>query len=346
MVRELIAPAQGEVAFRTIEEPPLAPGELRVRTLYGAAKHGTEMALYKGYANDRGRFDNEYQIFQPKTAGVSYPVALGNICVGEVVEVASDVQSIAVGELVFRYGSFKEMHVWPADSVRQLPEGISWQAAVCLDPADFALGAVRDGHVRIGDAVAVFGMGAIGLIAMQLARLAGAYPVIAIDPLPNRRATAIACGADLVLDAAEGDVGLAIKGVTDKRGADVCIEYSGHHLALQAALRGVAYGGTVVAGAWPAAYPAGLDFGAEAHFNCPKIIFSRACSEPNPDYPNWNEARLMDVAWRFLASGAIQTEPIVTPVVPFDALLTEYPKIATHPAENIKLGVLFEQPHA
>jgi threonine dehydrogenase-like Zn-dependent dehydrogenase len=84
-----------------------------------------------------------------------------------------------------------------------------------------------------------------------------------------------------------------------------------------------------------------FNFGAEAHFNRPRIIFSRACSEPNPDYPNWNEARLFEVAWRLLSNGAIKSEPVVHPIVDFDDLLTEYPKIDTNPGENIKLGVRF-----
>jgi threonine dehydrogenase-like Zn-dependent dehydrogenase len=222
-----------------------------------------------------------------------------------------------------------------------MPEGVPWQAAVCLDPADFALGAVRDGQVRIGDAVAVFGMGAIGLLVIQFAKLAGAYPVIAVEPIALRQEAALACGADLVLDPTACDAGLEIKKATDKRGADVCIEYSGNHRALQAALRGVAYLGTVVAGAFPGAYPAGLDFGAEAHMNRPKIVFSRACSEPNPDYPNWDENRLFGVCWRLLWSGALKTEPIVQPVVDFKDLTREYPKIATNPDEHIKLGVRF-----
>jgi threonine dehydrogenase-like Zn-dependent dehydrogenase len=251
------------------------------------------------------------------------------------------VADFALGDQVFNFGSFKEEHIWLAAKARRLTSGVPWQAAVCLDPADFALGAVRDGNVRIGDAVAVFGLGAIGLIALQFAKLAGAYPVIAVDPIALRRDVALEVGADLVLDPSQVDAGLEIKLATDRRGADVVIEYSGHYLALQAALRGVAYGGTVVAGAFPGAFPAGLDFGAEAHMNRPKIIFSRACSEPNPDYPNWNEGRLFAVAWRLLASGAIQCEPLVQPVVPFADLLTEYPKIATHPQENIKLGVRY-----
>ena len=282
MPRELIARAREQVAFRVYERPPLRRGEVRVRTLFAAAKHGSEMAMFQGYAGHRGPYDPEYRIFAAGQPGIDYPKGLGNTCVGEVIELGDGVTGVGLGDRVFRYGTFREEHVWRHDEVRSLPDGVPWQAAVCLDPADFALGAVRDGHVRIGDAVAVFGMGAIGLMALQLAKLAGAYPVIAVDPLALRREVASECGADLVLDPAACDAGLEIKKATGKRGADVCIEYSGNHLALQAALRGVVYNGTVVAGAWPGSYPAGLDFGAEAHFNQPRIVFSRSCSVPNP----------------------------------------------------------------
>ena len=272
---------------------------------------------------------------------VKYPAGLGNMCVGDVVEVGADVQDFRVGERVFSHGSFREEHVWAAARVRKLPDGVPWQAAVCLDPADFALGAVRDGHIRIGDAVAVFGMGAIGLFVLQFAKLTGAFPVIAVDPIELRRDVALECGADLVLDPTSCDAGMEIKLATAGRGADVCVDYSGHFSALQAALRGVAYLGTVVAGAWPASYPAGFDLGAEAHFNRPTIVFSRACSEPNPEYPNWDESRLFEVVWRLLCNGSLKAEPVVQPVVPFDDLLKAYPKIATAPQENVKLGVYF-----
>ncbi len=123
-------------------------------------------------------------------------------------------------------------------------------------------------------------------------------------------------------------------------GADVCIEYSGSHAALQAALRGVVYGGTVVAGAWPGAYPAGLDFGAEAHMNRLRIVFSRACSgriRTTPTGTRTASSTSSGVCWR----AALVSEPVVHPVVAFDDLVTEYPKIATEPETNIKLGVRF-----
>ena len=63
-----------------------------------------------------------------------------------------------------------------------MPEGMPWQSAVCLDPADFALAALRDAGLRLGDGVAIFGLGAIALVAVQLARLAGAGTIIGVDP--------------------------------------------------------------------------------------------------------------------------------------------------------------------
>ena len=317
-----------------------------MRSEFGAAKHGTEMAFFKGYGLPRGPYDDELRIFTGTDGDgeadgrARYPTRLGNTCTGEVIEAGAAVTGVRPGDRVFAHSGFREEHVWPADRVRVLPDGVPWQAAACLDPTDFALGAVRDGHVRIGDAVAVFGMGAIGLMAMQLARLAGAHPVIAVDPIRLRREVAAELGADLALDPSACDAGKEIRLATARRGADVCIEYSGHHAGLQAALRGVRYLGTVVAGAFPGAYPAGLDLGAEAHFNRPTMVFSRACSEPNPEY-GWNEERLFDVSWRLLAGGRLCCEPVVQPVVAFHDLLTEYPKIATAPEHNVKLGVRF-----
>jgi hypothetical protein len=75
--------------------------------------------------------------------------------------------------------------------------------------------------------------------------------------------------------------------------------------------------------------------------NRPRIVFTRACSEPNPDYPNWDEGRILDVAWRLLSDGTLRSEPIVRPVVDYRDLAQEYPRIATHPGENVKLGVRF-----
>ena len=339
MPKRLVCVGEERLEWQEYEDKPLQGAQVRIRTAYAAAKHGTEMAGYKGYAQRRGVYDREYMLFrQPQETEERRPSGVGNMVVGPIVEVGPAVRELRVGDMVCVYGSFAETRTVDESLCWKLPKGMSWKSAVCLDPADFAMGAVRDGHVRVGDAVAVFGLGAIGLMVVQIARLSGAYPVIAVDPINRRREIAADLGADLTLDPSSVDAGLEIKIATARRGVDVAIDYSGSAAAMQAALRGVAYGGTVVAGASPPPYPAGLDFGMEAHINIPTIVFSRACSQPDREHPRWDEQRIFHTCWRLLCEGHLTGEPIVQPVVPFDALLSEYPKIATQPADYIKLG--------
>jgi len=340
MARELKHVGPNKLEICEYEPAPPKAGQVQVRAEFGAAKHGTEMAFFKGYARPRGGYNSELQIFEkPQKAPDGFsPGFLGNMFVGTVCEVGPEVTGLAAGDRVCGYGGFREVHTGTAGGLFRMAEGVFWKSAVCLDPADFAMSAVRDGHVRIGDAVAVFGLGAIGLMAVQLARLAGAHPVIAVDPLANRRQAAETCGADVALDPTACDAGKEIKLATQKRGADVVLDYSGNVHAMQAAIRSVAWGGTVVAGAFPPPYPAGLDLGAEAHMNLPTIVFSRACSEPGRDYPRWDERRILSVLWRMISEGKLTGEPVVSPVVPFDELPTAYLEIATAPEKNIKLG--------
>ena len=346
MPRKLMCVGRERLEWQSYEDPRLAPDQVRVRAEFGAAKHGTEMSLFKGYGFDRGPFDAELGVFEglpegPEHAEV-YEAGLGNMIVGRVVGRGADVSDVAVGQRVCLYSGFRDTVTAPASACWPMPEGMLWRSAVCLDPADFALGAVRDGHVRAGDAVAVFGLGAIGLMVVQILKLAGAGPILAVEPVAARRDVAKALGADIVLDPSACDAGLELKRRTGGRGVDVAIDYSGARAALQAALRGVAYGGTVVEGSYPAPYGAGLDFGAEAHMNVPSLVFSRACSEPNRDYPRWDERRLMETCWRWLAEGQLTGEPIVQPVVTESELLDAYPRVAAHPEEGVKLGVVFD----
>ena len=78
--------------------------------------------------------------------------------------------------------------------------------------------AIRDASIRLGDQVAVFGLGAIGLMAVQMARIAGADQVIGVDPIEARRGVAKALGADVALDplADDSDAGMAIRRISGR----------------------------------------------------------------------------------------------------------------------------------
>jgi threonine dehydrogenase-like Zn-dependent dehydrogenase len=209
----------------------------------------------------------------------------------------------------------------------------------------YALGGVRDAHVRPGDEVMVFGLGAIGLLAVALSHRIGAK-VIAVDPLQNRREVATQLGASLVLDPTSVDIGQYVKSVSSYGGCDAIIETSGSPYALQQALRGLAYGGTIAYVAFAKEFKGGLNFGREAHFNNPKIIFSRAANEPNYDYPRWDRKRIEEVSWSMLMSNAIDCKHILSPVISFNDSAEGYMKyVDQEPHLSIKLGIIIKEDH-
>ena len=342
MIQRLVCTAPRQIAWSEAPDPVPGPGEVLVRARYGAEKHGTMQAFIHGHGNARGRWDDKARLHRAEGVAWNWPIPLGNMVVGTVAATGPGVTGFAIGESVFGYSGFQALTLLPATRCWRLPAGVPWQSAVCLDPAVFALAAVRDGKVRVGDVVAVFGLGAIGLLTVQMARLAGAT-VIGIDPVARRRELATGFGAAHVIDpaAADADPGARLRDHSAGRGADVCIDFSGSHRALQAALRGVAFGGTVVAGSFPSPYPAGLDFGGEAHMNRPDLVFSRGCSDPSRDHPRWNEQRLEQTCIDLILSGRLDGVPIVSPVIPANGLLEHYPLIAADLHANVKLGASF-----
>jgi threonine dehydrogenase-like Zn-dependent dehydrogenase len=351
MPKKLVVVASRRASLKDYEEPPVGPEEVKVRVEYASPKHGTEISVFRGedpFVSDL--FDEDWRVFVKRngtSAGDSngeQPV-LGNQWVGVVEEKGEAVSDFGIGDRVCGYGGIQEVQVVAAVGNPYLfavPEGMPWKNALCLDPAQFALGGVRDGRVRIGDRVAVFGLGAIGSVAAQLARLAGAAYVAVVDPVEKRRQAAMENGADAAFDPMRQDVGLELKRVTGRTGVDVVIETSGSEQALQQALRGVAYGGTVAFVGWARAFSGTLDLGKEAHFNNPSIVFSRASSEPNRDHPRWDRRRIVETCWSMLSRGEIDCERIVDPVVPFRESPEGYERFVDRsPDQSVKLGVSF-----
>jgi threonine dehydrogenase-like Zn-dependent dehydrogenase len=119
------------------------------------------------------------------------------------------------------------------------------QVLMCPDIMSTGFAGAERGRIRIGDTVAVFAQGPIGLCATAGARLRGATRIIAVDGIPERLETAKRLGADLVVDFREGDVVEAILDVTDGRGVDVSIEALGTQQTFENALRVLRPAGTL-----------------------------------------------------------------------------------------------------
>jgi 2-desacetyl-2-hydroxyethyl bacteriochlorophyllide A dehydrogenase len=121
--------------------------------------------------------------------------------------------------------------------LRRVPEGMSDDAALFAgDVMGTAYHAVVEAGVRAGDAVAVLGLGPVGLCAVQVAKAAGAAAVIAVDTVPERLEVARAFGAEAV-HLTEDDPRGAVYAATERRGVDVCVDAVGHPEALDLAAR-------------------------------------------------------------------------------------------------------------
>jgi 2-desacetyl-2-hydroxyethyl bacteriochlorophyllide A dehydrogenase len=131
--------------------------------------------------------------------------------------------------------------------LRRVPEGMSDDVALFAgDVMGTAYHAVVDAGVRPGDAVAVLGLGPVGLCAVQVAKASGAASVIAIDTVPERLDVARSFGAQAV-HLTEEDPRAAVREATDQRGVDVCVDAVGHPEALDMAARVTRKAGTVSA---------------------------------------------------------------------------------------------------
>jgi threonine dehydrogenase-like Zn-dependent dehydrogenase len=119
------------------------------------------------------------------------------------------------------------------------------QVLMCPDIMSTGFSGAESGNVRIGDTVAVFAQGPIGLCATAGARLMGATRIIAVDTLPERLAVARRMGADEVIDFKTVDPVEEIMRLTDGRGVDVAIEALGTQSTFEAALRVLRPGGTL-----------------------------------------------------------------------------------------------------
>jgi len=349
-MKKLVATAPRVAALVDYEDRPVQANEVKIKVAFGAPKHGTEVVDFRAaspFIDEE--FSAEWNLFVPRAEGAARGIEfgkfqLGNMVVGEVVEMGDSVTDYQLGDQVCTYGPLSETVIVNAVNnykLRKMPAGASWKNAVCYDPAQFAMSGVRDGNVRVGDVVVIVGLGAIGQIAVQLAKKAGASLVIGVDPIAHRCDIAKRHGADVCMNPIGTDVGLEIKKLTNKLGADVIIETSGHSDALQAALRGLAYGGTISFVAFAKPFN-NFNLGREAHFNNAKIVFSRACSEPNPEYPRWNRKRIEETCWELLMNGYLNCEDLIDPVVTFHDSADSYMKyVDQKPELSIKMGVTF-----
>lgn len=196
-----------------------------------------------------------------------------------------------------------------------VPSGLTdEQVLMCPDIMSTGFSGAESGKVRIGDTVAVFALGPIGLCAVAGARLMGATTIIGVDTVAERLAIARALGADHVIDFKTADPVGEIMRLTDGRGVDVAIEALGTQATFASSLKVLRPGGTLSSlGVYSGDLT--IPLGAFAAGLGDHKIVTTLC-------PGGKERmrRLMDV----VASGRVDLQSMVTHRFPLDRIEDAY----------------------
>lgn len=347
MPRRLAWKRPGKVEVLEYQDRELQEDEVLVKTEYASGKHGTTLALFENVNFEGKRFDPAMRIFlDADDAGGpagGEPQNLGTTGVGTVIQVGSGVTRWKEGDRVFGRMDTRETNICKADDLWELSD-LDPLEALCIEPAYVAFHAVREANVRYGDTVAVIGLGAIGLLAVQMAHQCGAELVIAVDPLEKRRDWGQRHGANYVLDPRQGDPALEIHKLTGGPGVDVAIEVAGRTEALETAIRSTRVGGTVCSAGFYQGEAKGLWLGREWHHNRLTMVVPHGCGWGHPprDYPRWTEKRAYDAIVSLMRQGKLQADGLIDPVVPLEKGPEVFRLIQENPGQVIKYAIRFE----
>jgi L-iditol 2-dehydrogenase len=143
-------------------------------------------------------------------------------------------------------GALREFMTWPERCLHLLPDSISDEEGVVLEPLGVALHAVDLGKIRSGISVGVFGCGPIGLLLVQLARLLGAGEIIVTDRLEHRLEAGRSMGATEAILVTDEVPQQEIWEATGQRGVEVAFEVAGENHAVETAIAASKSGGRVI----------------------------------------------------------------------------------------------------
>ncbi len=339
----------GQICIEEVPVPRLSPGSVMVRVSVSLVSAGTERAmidfaqkslLAKARARpdlvrqvlDKARREGIVNALEAATRRLDQPQSLGYSCAGTVIATGEGVTQFNVGDRVAcagaGYANHAEVIVVPTNLVGKIPSVPAGVAEVSMEEAAFTtLGAIAIHGLRLaapafGDAIAVLGLGPIGILAVQLIKAAGCR-AFGMDPNQDRCLMAERLGCDRAVTS-EDDLESVIAAATGSVGGtdSVLIAASTSSSApLQVAGRVVRPGARVVAiGAVGTDVPRKLYYEKELQFLISRSYgpgrYDSAYEEKGRDYPvqyvRWTENRNMQAFLDLLAQRKINPAALVT----------------------------------
>lgn len=366
----------GELLIEDLPPPALRPGGCLVRTAFSLISAGTERATIQtaksslaGKAIERPDLVRQViETFKREGLRSTYEKVksrlnqikpLGYSASGVVIAVGEGAEEFKIGDRVAcagaGYASHAEINFVPKNLCVRVPDEIPLDAACYTTVGAIALHGVRQSEARLGEAVAVIGLGLIGQLVVQILK-AGGCRAIGIDPDPDARALAERSGADAVADAELARA--VINDLTRGRGADSVIIAAATksnepvELAAEVARDRAKI---VVLGQVSMDLPRNSFYAKELELRLARSYgpgrYDPQYEEKGNDYPigyvRWTERRNMEAFLDLLAEGRVSVQSLTTHRFSIDQALQAYELIlAGRQKSGFRCGVILEYPQA
>jgi 2-desacetyl-2-hydroxyethyl bacteriochlorophyllide A dehydrogenase len=227
--------------------------------------------------------------------------------------VGDSVDGFEVGDSVFSWAAHTSHAIMSAEQLTEVPEGVEESVAVFGTLAQIALNGVRLGGITLGECAVIAGVGPVGVLALQIARISGAFPLVAIDLSDDRLQIASDHGADHTINPKGQDPVAELSRITKARMVDVVYDVTGSPSFTPEGLRFLRKAGRMVILGSPRG-PTTVDLHEEVHTLGLRIIGAHNAMHPPVETHcnQWTLARDLELFFDLVRAGRLRVDDLVS----------------------------------
>jgi 2-desacetyl-2-hydroxyethyl bacteriochlorophyllide A dehydrogenase len=353
--KRVILTKDNEIKIKEFPIGTLNSGQVHIQTICSLISAGTELGVqgaYSEYSSSWSEF--EYIVQPPAWVGsIARKVerGLGYSNVGRIVALSDDLRNtesfpFRMGDVVLSSGNHaSHIVVTPENEhLTPVPQGLSSEEAAFGVLGSVSIYGIERANLRLGDHVAIVGMGVVGQLALQLARYTGCESLIAIDLETKRLEIANKAGATHTVQNSNGDLKKTIREITRGRGIDIVIEASGAASALSLAIDMARTGGKIILLGTPWSRKAEADF-FKLHLKELELI---GCHQPRcpkietPYFP-WTQSSNRQRILRMIHDGRLDVKRLITHRIPYFEIKEAYRLLREEKDKALGVVILWDQ---
>jgi NADPH:quinone reductase-like Zn-dependent oxidoreductase len=324
-----VAPYQVELIEEEIGSPD--KNQVLVETFLSAVSPGTEMLFFRNQISQNIKLDSQIDALDKEFV---YPFKYGYSTVGKVISVGKAVPSEWLDRLVFFFHPHESHFLEPIENIIPIPDFLTPEEALFLPSMETAITLVMDGQPGIGENIAVFGQGVVGLLTTYLLSLFPLSRLITFDKYPLRRKMSKEFGSHISRDIEEL-VDVSQEDDLTSDWADLSYELSGNPEALNQAILSTRYGGKVIVGSWYGNKDVSLNLGAKFHRDRIRIISSQVSTIAPRFSGRWDKSRRITLAWEMIQK--LKPTKLITHRFPFEKVQQAYTLLDQKPEKTIQI---------